>query len=242
MSGYTRTMLAPQAGRDSTIPRFHMEPVEDPIASAAAGRPIYREEARVQFIQPGSPNSPVERLSQEHIDRWPEEYARFQKGQEFAAEGTPIEQWPFLKRNHVMELKSLGIHTVEQCAGLSDIAVQRIGMGGASIRTNAKAYLDDADAMKIVSESLANAERAESKVANLTAQVEQLRGLVERLTAENVSVRDAPLAAETYIPGVNDPIERGVQAIPQAAPGASSLDSLPVRRGPGRPPRSEATA
>src|SRR6266567_5625168 len=101
---YARTNGAPQAGRDSTIPRFHIEAIDDPAASAAAGRPIFRPQERVQLINPGNTNSPVEIVNDGHRERWPEHYARFKAGEEFSAEGTPLEQWPFLRKVNVLEL------------------------------------------------------------------------------------------------------------------------------------------
>lgn len=229
MSGYTRSFTSPQTTRDPTIPRFHMEAVEDPIASESAGRPIFRSEERVQFIQPGNPNSPVQLVTNAERERWPEQYAAFRRGEEATVDGTPLEQWPFLKKNHVLELKAMGIFTVEQAAGLPDQACQKIGMGGTAIRENAKAYLNDADAMKIVSQSIADKEAADAKVANLERQLDEMRAIVDRLHKEQMMMRDAPPATETYIPGQHDPVQRAAQAAQQPVSG-SSLDSLTAPR------------
>lgn len=242
MSGYTRSFSGPSAGRDSTIPRFHMEAVEDPIATAAQGRPIYREEERVQIIQPGNPNSPVVRVDASHLQRWPEQYAAFKQGQDYTANGTPLEQWPFLKKMNVLELKAKNIHTVEQCAGLSDRDVQSLGMGGLTIRENAKAYLDDAAATAIVSQALADKERLEGMVSNLQSQLDELRPLLDRLHNENMALRDAPSAVQTYRPGDHDPVQRLSEGAPAPENTGSSLDNLMARRPRGRPPgvRTEA--
>src|ERR1700678_3614631 len=110
------TYTRPKGGApSSSFPRFHMEAIEDPIASAAAGRPIYREEERVEIIMPGNPNAPVFRVTDDHRAEWPDYYERFRKGLDFAVSGTPLEQWPVLGRKHVLELKAMDLHTVEQC-------------------------------------------------------------------------------------------------------------------------------
>lgn len=219
-----------------------MEPVENPTATALAGRPIFDQQERVQIIQPGNTNSPVLLVTDEERRRWPEQYARFKAGMEATVDGTPLEQWPFLKRNHVMELKAIGIHTVEQCAGLSDIAVQNIGMGGRSIRENAKAYLDEADQISITSAALARAESAEARLVVLENQMAQMRPLMDQLHNENMTLKNMAPAAELFVP---PPINQGFQPAPvqQAVP--SSLDSLTTERRPrGRPPahREEAAA
>lgn len=239
---YTRTNGAPQAGRDSTIPRFHMEPVEDQLSSAAKGHPCFTQQERVQIIQPGNPNSPVLLVNDEHRQRWPEHYARFRQGEEFVADGIPLEQWPFLKKMHVLELKAQGIHTVEQCSGLSDLACQKMGMGGRAIRENAKAYLDDAAAMAIVSESLATTERLESENAELKKQLGELRPMLDRMHSELMALKNAAPPSETYIPGMHDPAQLLAQMAPQGVQAGSSLDSLANARRPRGRPQAEATA
>jgi hypothetical protein len=241
MSGqYTRTNGAPQAGRDSTIPRFHMEAVHDPIGSAKAGHPVFFQQERVQIIQPGNPNSPVLLVNEEHKQRWPEHYKRFRDGEDFVADGTPLEQWPFLKKTHVLELKAQGIHTVEQCAGLSDLACQNMGMGGRAIRDNAKAYLDDAAAMSIVSDAIARADKAEQDNALLQKRLDELRPMMDQMHSELMMLKNQQPASETYVPGMHDPVQQAAQMIPQQAQ-PSSLDSLATARRPrGRQPAEAA--
>ena len=231
-SGYTRTHGMPQTGKDSTIPRFHMEAVEDPVATAAQGRPIFFQQERVQFIQPGSSNSPVEIVNEGHRQRWPEQYAAFKKGEEWAVNGTPLEQWPFLRKVNVYELKALGIFTVEQCADLSDIACQNMGMGGMAIREQAKAYLSDADAMKIVSQAMADKDAAETRAAHAEKRLNELEPLVNQMHAELMALKNAAPAVETFIQGVHDPVQQAMRAAPTAPLAVSSLDSLAVQRRP----------
>lgn len=242
MSGYTRTMLAPQTGRDSTIPRFHMEAVEDPVATAAQGRPIFFQQERVQFIQPGSSNSPVEVVNEGHKQRWPEQYAAFRAGEEWAVNGTPLEQWPFLRKVNVYELKALGIFTVEQCADLSDIACQNMGMGGQAIRTAAKAYLSDADAMKIVSQAIAEKDAADARAAHAEKRLSELEPLVNQMHAELMALKNAQSSSDTYVQGVHDPVQQAIRAGGNAPAAQSSLDALATARRPrGRAP-AEAVA
>ena len=237
---FTRTYGAPQAGRDSTIPRFHFHAKEDSVATAAAGRPIFVQEERVQFIQPGNPNQPVEVVTDEHRQRWPDQYAAFKRGEEKAVDGTPLEQWPVLSRTHVLELKAMGIVSVEQCAALSDLAVQKIGLGGRKIRELAEAYLDDAKAMAITTAAVDRAEKAEALAASLQKQLAEIRPMLDSMHAELMALKNQPHPVATYIPGVHDPIQQAVQAAPPPPPASSSLDSIgETRRGPGRP-RKEA--
>ena len=234
-STYTRTQSIEPNQRDSTIPRFHIEPVLDERASAEAGRPIYVEQERIQYLQPGSPNAPVDYVNDSHKQRWPEEYARFKAGLDFSVSGTPLEQWPLLNRKHVLELKGMDIHTVEQCAALSDHAVAQIGMGGHRIRDNAKAYLDDAAATAITSKALADAERAEMRAAELEIQVRKQGELLNQLHEQLMNLRNAPSPIDAYVQGDHDPMQAHNRPQKFERPVASALDSIPARRG--RPPK-----
>lgn len=231
-ASYTRT----NGGRSgANFPRFHMEAVEDKIASAAAGRPIYHEEERVEIIMPGNPNSPVFRVTDEHRREWPDAYERFRKGLDFSVDGTPLEQWNILGRKHVLELKGLDIHTVEQCAALSDIAIQKIGMGGLEVRKLAKAYLDDAEASKVTTEALERANRAESQLGAMQMQMDQMRQQMDGMFKELMAQKNAPSAVDSYVPGDHDPMQAHVGLhMASEPPAQSSLGEL-VKRGPGRP-------
>jgi hypothetical protein len=210
-----------------------MHPVEDPVGSAAAGRPIFIQQERVQIIQPGNPNQPVELVRDDHRQRWPEQYAAFRRGEEVTADGTPLEQWPVLNRGQVLEMKAMGLHTVQQCAGLSDLAVQKIGMGGARIRELAKAYLDEADQMAITTAALDRAEKAEARLAQLEAQAEESRTLLNQMHAELMQFKNRQPEFQTYVPGQHDPLQphNQPQGVPQGVAAASSLDSLGAARG-----------
>lgn len=224
-SSYTRTHGVPQSGRDSTIPRFFFDAVENKVASAAAGHPCYDNRELVQFIMPGNTNSPVAVVTEEHIERWPKQYEAFKRGVEMTADGTPLEMWPVLNRAQVLNMKAMGLHSIEQCAAMNDLAVQKFGMGGHKIRELAKAYLDEADQMSSTTAALDRAERAEAQNAELTRQAEESRALIEGLHRRLMTLENAPSTLETYRPGDHDPVQRAAQSVvPQAGP--SVLDGL----------------
>lgn len=227
MSGsYTRTHGVPQSGRDSTIPRFFYDAVENPIASAAAGHSVYDQRELVQFIMPGNPNAPVERVAPEHVERWPKQYEAFKKGVEITTDGTPLEMWPILNRAQVLNMKALGLHSIEQCAAMSDLAVQKVGMGGHKIRELAKAYLDEADQMATTTAALDRAERAEAMNADLVREAAESRALIEGLHRRLMTLENAPSSLETYRPGDHDPMQRAAPNAPQPPQAASALDAL----------------
>ena len=233
---FTRTQGAPE--RDTIIPRFHLAEIEDLEATAREGRPIYRTEERVELIMPGIANltKPVQRVTDEHRQRWPDQYERFRKGQEMAVNGTPIEQWNILKRAQVLELKALDIYTIEDCAGLSDVACQRITRVGYALRDRARAYLDDAERMKQVTELQAIKDASEQRISELSAKVDNLSALLEQTSGRLVALQNAPSAIASAIPSDADPMERMKHNAPAAEGGRSSLEDLaPVKpRQPGQ--------
>lgn len=225
---FTRTTgFAPE--NDRIMPRFFIESVEDPLASQREGRPIFRDEERVELTIPGVSqyNIKVDIVNDSHRQRWPEQYKAFKAGMEISADGTPLEQWPILKRSQVLELKAMNFTTVEQVATMDDQTTQRF-MGGMRLRTLAKSYIDDAEAGALLSKITADNDRKDQQIAELSRKVEELGSLLNSVHSTLQDTRNAQPALATYIPGMNDPAEQ--MKAPQPAAGPSSLDSLPAPR------------
>jgi hypothetical protein len=206
------------SGAERNYPRFFVDSVQDQIASANAGRPIFRDEERVEIIMPGNPYTrPVQRVTDTHREKWPKEYAAFRAGLELSVEGTPLEEWPRLKRSQVLELKALGFQTVEHVARMDDQATQRVGIGGQQLRELAKAFLDDAAHAAEV-ERLAEANtRKDEELDALRRQVAELGRTLEAMHAEVMAARQ----------GVPEAIAGERVVAERAAPAeASALDGL----------------
>jgi len=224
---FTRTNGA-QADNASVYPQFFMDPVEDIVASEQQGRPIFREEERVKIIMAGNPwSAPVFRVAEEHRQRWPKEYEAFKKGHEIAPDGTPLEQWPVLKKSMVLELKAIGFMTVEQIAAMNDQAIQRIGMGGRRLKDLAAAYLDEAHAAAVVTAATADSERKDAEIAALRLQVENMNSQMQQMHAHLMERLDAPSSIATATPGLTDPAEIARQSRTMPSPAQSSLAGLP---------------
>ncbi len=247
---YTRSWAGGEAQAGGNRCRFFMEPVEDELASAREGRPIYRELEMVEIYMPGNPYSkPVQEVNDSHRQRWPKEYEAFKQGMEVALNGTPLEEWCILKRTQVFELKALGFLTVEDIANCSDLATQR-AMGLSELRNRAHAFLDDAAAMALVETRSKENEVLRSQLASLQEQVNQLGEITQRQHAELMALKNAPNPLATHIPGMSDPMQLAHQAVAmQAAAVAreapqSSLMAFAnterEKRRPGRP-RKEPT-
>ncbi len=247
-TAYTRSWAGGEVPPGNLVrPRFYMEPVKNELASAQEGRPIFRNEERVEIFLPGNPNTmPVQRVNDDHRNRWAREYELFRKGLEQTAEGTPIEEWPVVDRAQVMELRSLGIQTIEEIANLSDIACQR-AMGLQGLRVKARVFLDDAAAMALTEQQGAEIDKLRAELASQTRQVDELKELVNRMHGELMGLKNAPNPLATVIPGMIDPVQQA-RAMQQAGdisrePPQSSLGAfVEAKRRPGRPRREEVEA
>ena len=173
----------PQGERDTAIPEFYLKPVHSKFRSKQEGRPIYEDVEYVRIILPGNRrDTPEERVTQAHKDRWPQQYARFKAGQEQVVEGTPLEQWSYVGRSQIEELKHFHIRTVEAMAEATDATLQNF-MGGTQLREAAKAFLEQAKGIAPITE-------LQDQVRQLMARNEQLENTVADLT-RRLEAKDA---------------------------------------------------
>lgn len=224
---YDRNYGAPSAG---VYPRFFVDQVQDMVATEQQGRPIFRDEERVEIIMPGNAQTRfVARVTSEHTQRWPKEYEAFKAGIEVSPDGTPLEEWPILKRSQVLELKALGFRTVEDVAAMNDHVIQRVGMGGRALKERATIFLDDAERIASNTRLSADNERKDAEIAALRAQVTQMGELMNQRFAELQAMKDAPNPLATMIPGMHDPVAQAQQQVHHEV-GPSSLDGLAAPR------------
>lgn len=230
---FTRTNLGQADG--GNYPLFELKSVQDMVASEREGRPIFRDEEQVLIIMPGNPNTRhAARVSDEHRQRWPKEYAAFKEGHEISPDGTPLEEWAMLGRSQVLELKGMGFKTVEHVANMDDQAIQRIKMGGRRLKELAAAFLDDGERMALTSQLSADKEKLEAEVLALRRQVEEMASLTQQTFSELQTMKNTPSPLATNIPGMSDPVE--LAKVNQQQPVAnSSLDNIATRRKGGRP-------
>lgn len=236
---YTRTQ-----GFDKTIdpcrPRFYEEAVK---SGEVDGRPTFKMEERVQIYMPGNQNSiPVFKVTDEHRDRWPKEYEAFKNGLEPDLNGTPLEEWAILNKAMVLELKAMHIRTIEDVATLSDIAVQKIGRGGYSLRERALAFLDQAKEQELITRVTSENESMREETAVLRRQVEEMGTMMEAMQKQIMAAGDRPSELSTVVPASQDIFERN-KPIHAAQEEGSAFDALPpVKRKPGRPKKVDTAA
>ena len=163
---------------------FELEPVEQVAASIEAGRPIFKEVEHIRIIIPGDKHTEIFRKATD-ADRkmYADEYSRFKRNEAEQTYGTPLREWNAVSRSVAKELEYFNVSTVEQLAGLSDQAVQKIGMGGAELVRKAKVFLESSAsegyAQKLSKENADLKERLanlEDTIREMSVHMPQKRG------------------------------------------------------------------
>lgn len=159
---------------------FYMESIEDKEASEKEGRPIFRDHEFIKIMPPGDKNTVIcEPVNDEYRMRWPNQYNAFKNQQVQVNDGTPLEEWPILRKSQVMMFKAVNVHTVEQLANVSDQNLPNLGMGSREFRDKAIAYIETAKTGAVPAQ-------AQNRIIDLERQVEaltnQLAGLKEAVS------------------------------------------------------------
>lgn len=124
---------------------FHLHPVLQnhvpPGETPKEGRPIYKDEIYIRIQIKGQKNQIRDRKmkEQDKVD-FPDAWARWLNQNEELKSGVPITALPGIGPSMQLELKTIGIRTVEDMAALSDAGCTNI-RGGYMFRERAKAYL-----------------------------------------------------------------------------------------------------
>jgi hypothetical protein len=150
--------------------RFYSDTKQNAAETLKAGRPIYDIIDYVAVNVPGSRDEHVMKMTNpEAQQRFGHEYEKWKQTQEQPEDGTPLTVVPFLNIAQVRELAAINIKTLEQLAGLSDLMVQKTGMGGIELRKKAQSYM---------------------KAATDSAQTGKLIDEVKKLTVDNQQLKE----------------------------------------------------
>lgn len=166
--------VAAENGRDSCIPEFYMNAKKNKAKSAEAGRAVHENVAYVRIHIPGDRNNTPDRpVKDEDKQRWPDQWKKFELLGESAPEGTPLEEWAYLDKAKVYDLKAQNIHTIEQVSELDDGAITRMGHGARDMVKKAKLHLKPPTA----------------KIKDLNATILEMQNQISALQSENRQLR-----------------------------------------------------
>jgi hypothetical protein len=122
--------------------KFYRQWMRNNFKSKEQGIEVGEHQDFIIIICPGNPKSEVRRKATDNDKaQYRQEWQAYSEGKEYQLSGTPIEMLPGLASGMADGLKALYIYTIEQMAELSDMALQKVGMGANDIRQRCKAYL-----------------------------------------------------------------------------------------------------
>jgi hypothetical protein len=206
------------------IPVFKIHTQKNEAKSKEAGRPIFDDMEVVEVRFAGDRNKisvfPAHSICGETQDesgdtikityaqRWSDQYKRFKAKQQQVAEGTPVDELPFLTQAKRSELKALSIYTAEALAALDGQPLKNLGQGGRDLKNQAQAYLDNA--------------KGSANVTKMAAELEELRRTVAELRADKAGVSDSEFASWTA-DQIKDWIDEKIGERPKGNPSHATL-------------------
>jgi hypothetical protein len=242
---------------------FYNRPVIDTIESQKRGRPWNKNVEYVRIQIPGEKDYNDRPATEMDHARFPRQYQAYLTGQKPIPSGTPIDVLFPQNPEIPLNLHGLGVHTVEQLAGLTEHGAQTIGMGATQWRNKAKQFLDAANGgasihrvQKAIEDKDAKIEVLSHQLQEQKAQIERLMALMDqkipanmvpatRATQAQVHAQALAFAAEeSGQPESYEPMALAEQPAssdplfveePDTAPVDEETAPAPAKRGPGRP-------
>ncbi|MGO4334957.1 hypothetical protein AB4037_08580 [Labrys sp. KB_33_2] len=162
-------------------PIFYMEPVENPAASAKAGRPIFDEIETVRIFVAGDPFNQISSPVTDHYrERFAEAYGKWKADRENADQitGTPLRQWPLMTPARLKEFEALAIFNVEGLAAVADAQLSK-HHGLREWRDKASAWLKNAADNAFAIEMAEENQRLKDEMATLKSDFAELSALVK---------------------------------------------------------------
>ena len=157
--------------QSSVVPFFFKHEGEDCVRVQIAGEtrfgPVFR--ANDLWVRDG-----LEEIT--YAMRWAEQYAQFKDGLTQTADGTALEEAPFLNPSRIAELRQLKVYSVESLASLDDRNIPRLGGKGYELKSLAQQYLQKRQ------ETGAN-----DKVNEMQREIAELRAMLSAQIVQPVS-------------------------------------------------------
>lgn len=183
--------FATQGNDEKVIAQFYIKAEIDGVKSREQGHPVKQDITFLRIIQPGESRlSTIDRPATDFdVARFPRQWEAFKRGKAEGFEGAPLSLLfpdnPAIPEN----MKHSGVHTVEQLAGLSDTALQEIGMGARQWQVLARAYLAKAEGGKDFHAITARLDQLELKKVEDAARIEALETALARATQDTPEKR-----------------------------------------------------
>jgi hypothetical protein len=184
--GNNETVATVNHGSDAGLyVEFRMDAQQDHAKSEAEGRPIFVDMPYITIMFPGDKTKKIDRpvKLKDDVDgpsdlrRFPRQWEQFKSQEEQSAEGLPIQQWSVLTKAQALELKAMGIHTVEQMSELPDVALT--WLGARELRQQAINWISKAGSHKVEAKLTAENAQLKEQVEAMQLQIKDILARVD---------------------------------------------------------------
>lgn len=190
------------------------------------------------------------------------QYEAWKAGRSGHVDGTPLAAWNRLSPEQADVLRIKGVKTVEEIAALGDTHIQRLGLPGMrEVIADAKRFLAATDASAVQQDLRAKDEQLAAQrdeLAEMKAQVETLAEIVRTNMAREVAEDATEIPSQNPAQYPETPSQNSLAGDDVVWVSASDVTGnaehdatsreralateVAVRRGPGRPPKTQAAA
>lgn len=169
-----------------TTARFKIHPVPNLEQTKKQGRPIFDEIEVVEIKFAGNKQTvavyPAHAIADRAIDqetgetiertyamKYNDQYRAFKSGNPQASAGTQLDSVEFMSPGKVLELKALGITTVEALAALGGANLKQLGMAGPELQRKAVEFIEKSTAERGDTYLQSRIEELEARIAQMQA-------------------------------------------------------------------------
>jgi hypothetical protein len=127
--------------KDTAIPLFKEEAVENKSESKLQGRPVFENVPYVEIIVPGSRDIVCRPVEEADKQRWPTQWQQFQNKEKQTQPGTPIDELVTASAVERATLRAVHVTTIEGLVNYPDGSIHKLGPGGHALKRKAVAFL-----------------------------------------------------------------------------------------------------
>lgn len=176
-------------GDRNMVVMFYTKAVQNPQKSLQNGRPIFEDQVYVRIHPPGERLNIVDRPANGNDKRrWPVQWMQFHENREQTPDGTPIDLLYPDQPSVAASLRASNVHTIEQCAELSALAIETIGMGAQHHVNAAKKYLEASQKGVGANQLRKELEERDGRIRTLEHQIELMRAEINSQKNQNGTV------------------------------------------------------
>ncbi len=151
--------------------RFYPQWVKNNFKSNQEGKEVGEHQDFVMILCPGQKDEVHRKANDADKREYAQEWADYKNGKEHRISGTPIDLLPGIDSGRLSSLKSLYIYSIEQLAELSDMGMQKVGMGANDLKIKAQQFITRSGSNESLKEEN---EELKQRMADLEAQIKVL--------------------------------------------------------------------